>query len=299
MKLLTHYRNAQKMLHPEIMNWRENDINDSLFYSCRSTWYDPETYPARLHYHDYYELVIFQQGEIHYLCEGQVYHPRCGDVILIPPQRLHMSALNAASTLYKRHVFYLYPDALDAWGGRALLRFLEETREGGYLIRPEAREREALFSLLPQLDLALSQPERPEEAALARGLILQIFYLLNSASARIRPGSAGLPQAVRDIQTYVDAHFAEIASVEEVARHFYYSREYVSRLFKHYLHITAAEYILKRRVALSQSLIAQDTPLSDVCFQAGFRNLSTFIRSFRAVTQMTPSQYRQMLRKEE
>ena len=298
MKLLTHYRNAQKQRHPEIINWRENDINDSLFYSYRSTRYDPQTYPSSLHYHDYYELVIFEQGDIQYLCEGQMYHPQYGDVILIPPKHLHMSILAGEATCYRRHVFYLYADALKPLGGQALTGFLENRPRGKYLTRPSPALRDALLSLLPQLDEALKNAAQPEEKALANGYILQIFYLLNRAGLQNSRDGVCLPPAVREIQAYLDAHFSEDLTAGQVAERFYYSREYLSRLFRKYLHTTVGEYLLKRRVAHSQSLIARGAPLTEACFQSGFRNMSTFIRSFRAVADMTPSRYRSMLRRE-
>jgi AraC-like DNA-binding protein len=54
---------------------------------------------------------------------------------------------------------------------------------------------------------------------------------------------------------------------------------------------------MKRRVAKCQELILQDMPFIDIAYQVGFGSLSTFIRAFRSVTGMTPSEYRK-LRKE-
>ena len=122
--------------------------------------------------------------------------------------------------------------------------------------------------------------------------LLQIFYALNRASTQQYQDSAILPQSVLEIQRYIDENFAEIRSVSDIAGHFYYSREYMSRLFKQYFNTTVADYLRKRRVAYSCALMTQGMPLGDVCFAAGFENLSTFIRSFRAVTGMTPSAYR-------
>ena len=94
MKLLTHYLNSRPQQSPKLVNWRENSINDSLLYSCRSTAYNTQNYPSQLHYHDYFELVLFVEGDIRYICESQSYKPQYGDMILIPPKTLHMSMLD-------------------------------------------------------------------------------------------------------------------------------------------------------------------------------------------------------------
>ena len=84
--------------------------------------------------------------------------------------------------------------------------------------------------------------------------------------------------------------------VGEIAAHFFYSREYVSRLFKKYYDTTILDYIHKLRISKSRALIAEGMPMIDVCYAVGFSSLSTFIRAFRAATDMTPSEYRKIVR---
>lgn len=296
MKLLAHYISAIAKTHPEIINWRENYLNDSLFYSCRATHYDRSTYPSSLHYHDYYELVILEEGDIHYICEGDTFKPQKGDLIVIPPRRLHMSVIDADETLYKRHVFYLYPDALSAIGCDALMDFLANGNATHCLLSLPSSEKAMLLSLLSRLDCALAPAANKKDRALSLGLVIEVFYLLSHAQADVQSVSAHLPENVLRIQRYIDDHYAEISSVSQIAAHFYYSREYVSRLFKQHFNTTVADYITKRRIATSQTLIAKGLPLSDICYQVGFGSMTAFIRSFRSVTNMTPSQYRMMIK---
>ncbi|MBR5225821.1 MAG: helix-turn-helix domain-containing protein [Clostridia bacterium] len=296
MKLLAHYISAIAKTHPEIINWRENYLNDSLFYSCRATHYDRNTYPSSLHYHDYYELVILEEGDIHYISEGSTFKPQKGDLIVIPPRRLHMSAIDADETLYKRHVFYLYPDALSALGCDALTDFLISVNEARCQLSLPGAEKASLLSLLSRLDHALAPDADKKDRALSLGLVIEIFYLLSLAQADTASASAHLPENVLRIQQYIDDHYAEISSVSQIAAHFYYSREYVSRLFKQHFNTTVADYITKRRIATTQTLIAQGIPLSDICYRVGFGSMTAFIRSFRSVTNMTPSQYRMIIK---
>lgn len=295
MKLLSHYLNTQQANRHQVVNWRENYVGESLFYSFRSTEYSRSTYPAGLHYHEYYELVIFVEGDVRYICEHDTYRPQYGDVILIPPGKMHMSMIDADTTRYTRHVFYLYRDAFDHINCSALTDFL--TRDVGTFFRSTAdpNAQEFLFSLVNQLDGALIHQENPLEQSLALGLILQIFYHLNTGQYHLCPSDGHLPPNVRAIQRYLDEHFTQITSVSQVAAHFYYSREYVSRLFKQYFNTSVTDYLMKRRVAFSQKLIQQGASLTEACFQSGFSSLSAFIRAFHSVAGMTPSVYRKML----
>ncbi|MBQ3126415.1 MAG: helix-turn-helix domain-containing protein [Clostridia bacterium] len=291
MQLYTHYSTES---HQEAAaNWRENHLGDSLFYSCRSTHYDRAGYPSTLHYHDYYELVVFLEGDIRYLCEHETVCPNPGDIILIPPGRMHMSMLACEQTLYRRHVFYLYPDAFAPFCAEMLTDFL--TCVDGVHLTLAPTERAELLALLDRLDLALSAGEETRERGLAIGLVLQIFYLLGKARAVSSPDPSGLPDAVMEIRRYLDDHFTEISTVAEAAEQLYYSREHIARLFRRRLNTTVSDYIRTRRVAYSRSLIAEGVPLSEVCFRAGFGSLSAFNRAFRAVSGVTPSRYRASL----
>ena len=295
MKLLSHYLQNKNDPRHEITNWENDLINDSLCYSYRSTVYDMNTFPSSLHSHDYYELVIFVEGEINYVCESSVYSPKRGDVIIIPPGKFHMSKLKGERTHYKRHVFYLYPNAFDAVSP-SLADILIRTNEGVHFSM-ESREREEELLILAE-KLASSLKSRGDDLsrALAFGYIIEIFCLLNRKDIRHSGESERLPENILALQQYLDAHYSEINSVSEVAEHFFYSREYVSRLFKKYFDTTILDYIHKLRISKSRALIAEGMPIIDVCYAVGFSSLSTFIRAFRAATDMTPSEYRKIVR---
>ncbi|MBQ3228316.1 MAG: helix-turn-helix domain-containing protein [Clostridia bacterium] len=295
MKLLSHYLQNKNDPRHEITNWENDLINDSLCYSYRSTVYDMNTFPSSLHSHDYYELVIFVEGEINYVCESSVYSPKRGDVIIIPPGKFHMSKLKGERTHYKRHVFYLYPNAFDAVGA-SLSDILIRTNEGVHFSLSSREREEELLSLTEKLSSTLKNREDGLSRALAFGYIIEIFCLLNRKDIRHSGESERLPENILALQQYLDAHYTEIDSVSEVAEHFFYSREYVSRLFKKYYDTTILDYIHKLRISKSRALIAEGMPIIDVCYAVGFSSLSTFIRAFRAATDMTPSEYRRMVR---
>ena len=295
MKLLSHYLQNKNDPRHEITNWENDLINDSLCYSYRSTVYDVNTFPSSLHSHDYYELVIFVEGEINYVCESSVYSPKRGDVIIIPPGKFHMSKLKGERTHYKRHVFYLYPNAFDAVGA-SLADILIRTHEGVHFSLSSREREEELLTLTEKLSSALKKREDGLSRALAFGYIIEIFCLLNRKDIRHSGESERLPENILALQQYLDAHYTEINSVSEVAEHFFYSREYVSRLFKKYYDTTILDYIHKLRISKSRTLIAEGMPIIDVCYAVGFSSLSTFIRAFRTATDMTPSEYRRMVR---
>lgn len=297
MKLFSHYINHQVSVYPELMNWKNHIVTDLLSYSYRDTVYDRRTFPSNFHYHDYYEMVIFEEGDIRYVCDGAVYVPGYGDIILIPPGKFHMSAINCERTRYKRHVFYLYPSAFDAIGHGVLTAFLVQTQKGELLAPNSMESKRQLTDLLGHLKATSEKLPSPIENARMLAYVIQVFCLLGQDTGRPKNETAALPDNILALQHYIDRNFAQISSVSQIAQHFFYSREYVSRLFRKCFDTTISDYISKRRIAESQRLLMQNLPIIDIAYQVGFGSLSTFIRAFRSVTNMTPSEYRK-LRKE-
>lgn len=282
------------LFHQTPINWRAHYINDQMIYSPRSTHYSRDTFPESLHFHDYYEVLLYLEGDIRHICETNTFLPQRGDLLVVPPGCLHTSRITAEETQYTRHVFYLYPTAFDAYQGRSLLDFLDADHGRPFLSAFKGSALDHVLTLLEALDAALLS-DAPDDKALSQALIIQLFHIFNRQTRRDTRSDAYFPQNVVEIQKYLDEHFTEVSTVAEVAEHFFYSREYVSRLFKRHLNTTVADYVLNRRISHSQTLIAAGLPLIDVCFQSGFGSVSTFIRAFRSITGMTPSAYRKKI----
>lgn len=296
MELFSHYIHRTAFQTTETSSWKNHVLGEALLYSHRDTLYHRGSFPSNLHCHDYYELLIIERGEIRYTCESCTYTPHAGDVILIPPGKFHMSEIGADHTRYVRNVFYLYPSAFSQMGLDCLCDLLIR-REGEYVLSlPTADETTALLRLLERLQEALAAGDTPLERSLALSYVIQIFYLLNTALLQEQNATAALPQNVLQIKRYIDENYATVQSVAEVAQKFFYSREYTSRLFKKHFDVTMSGYIVKRRIAESQRLIANGCSVTDAAFAVGFGSHSAFIGAFRAETGMTPSVYRKQKR---
>ena len=297
MELLSHYIEYQSKTHTEKENWKNNIIGEGISYSHRDTEYDRITYPSNLHYHDYYEVVIFEGGEVSYLSEGRVYYPKRGDIIIIPPRKFHMSVINSEKTRYIRHVFYLYPFAFDKIGHGILTDFLKKVTAGELFVFNNLEDEQKFFEVLKSLSEVFDKELSHLENALGLSFVIQAFYLLNKETLVSKNEKVLLPKNIMALKEYVDRNFDSISSVTEVSNHFFYSREYVSRLFRKYFDTTISDYIMKKRISKSQELIVKEGSIIDVAYQVGFGSLSTFIRAFKSVTGITPSEYRKLSKK--
>ena len=101
-----------------------------------------------------------------------------------------------------------------------------------------------------------------------------------------------LPEAIRQIKDYIDENYTTLSGVEEIAAHFFYSREYLSRLFRRTLNTTVSDYLLDKKLTHSKHLLEHGDSVTEACFASGFHNMSSFIRNFRDYAGVLPSVYR-------
>lgn len=86
--------------------------------------------------------------------------------------------------------------------------------------------------------------------------------------------------------------------LSDVARHCGMSDSAFSRFFKKNTGHGFVRYLNRMRVNRACMLLAQsDMPVIDVCFEAGFNNLSNFNRQFLAISGNTPSEYRRQVKR--
>ncbi len=124
-------------------------------------------------------------------------------------------------------------------------------------------------------------------------------------------GSAKTPQDSReslplgesrakDAVIYIQEHYNEPISLDEIAAAIHVSRSECCRCFKRALHCTPFEYLMKYRIFMASMKICQDTgntlSFSDIAVSVGFNNVSYFNKLFKHFLKCTPSQYRKTLR---
>lgn len=92
---------------------------------------------------------------------------------------------------------------------------------------------------------------------------------------------------------YIDGHFSESISLEEISRVALLSQSYFSYLFKLITNKTFVEYLNSKRIEHAMDLLRNsDKLVVDVCFEAGFKNVNHFNRTFKNTVGLSPTEYR-------
>ena len=90
-------------------DWTDYIIDKNLIYSHRTNKYTKKTFTEGLHSHEYYELVVYIDGNINYITDNCVSKPEKYSVIWFLPDQMHTATLVSDSE-YERYVFYFSKD---------------------------------------------------------------------------------------------------------------------------------------------------------------------------------------------
>lgn len=149
--------------------------------------------------------------------------------------------------------------------------------------------------LFSEIISAFSFPSNNYELYLG-GKLLQLLYMLScEASSAENAGDGGKDIVMRGI-AYMDDHFTEDITLNDIAKSLNLSPIYFHQKFSHAMgRTTPYNYILNKRIDLAKKLLASSTiTLAEIAFQCGFSSQSYFGQVFKRKTNMTPYEYRKI-----
>jgi YesN/AraC family two-component response regulator len=91
----------------------------------------------------------------------------------------------------------------------------------------------------------------------------------------------------------IQEHYQEDITLESCAQLLSYHPVYVSRIFKREIGVTFSEYLSDYRMKMAKVMLeTTDLKISEIGERLQYKNISSFIRSYKKLYEITPGQYR-------
>ena len=255
-------------------------------------WYSDIPWRYESHDHSAVEVLLTLEGSVTYTVEDKLYHVRKGEVLIVPPDTLHSLSMGEGSS---RYLFLFEADPLMAMRDlKAMASYFHKP----FHLRDGSDAHVRIRELLLRAREAYEKREMMWNT-MCYSCILRVYATLGQRYlSGIKPRTGDNmrnmdSEVINAVMTYINNHYREELSLEDVARFAGFSRYYFSRSFKRQTGYSFKDYLCQKRLQVAMDLLIRtNRSMRDVAIESGFGSVATFNRVFREKKGCTPTQYR-------
>ena len=159
-----------------------------------------------------------------------------------------------------------------------------------------------IMKVYSMLDVLASQTERFEQFLCFLKILNELSLaddsrvLASTAFAKVDGDVES--RRIHRVKQYIHEHYSEEIRLEELSSLAGMSTSAFCRFFKTHTGRTVMDYVIDIRLGNAARLLVDTTaPISEICWQCGFNNLSNFNRIFKAKRGYTPRDFRTLFKK--
>jgi len=258
------------------------------------------------HSHEFFEFFYVTKGSnLHYL-DGKEEVIKEGDIILLSPGKVHAlkgkrdKEFEIINCIFLPNLLENHSYLVRNMKGFMELLYLEPFSKGYKLLHLTGSTDIKVRIILEEL-IAENKNTTKDSAAIIKVLLAD---LLVSVVRYFEEQKKGLPSKTKTLTKkahaiiksieYIDKNFKEEIKLEDISlQKTGITKEYFCSIFKKITGRTFTEYISNLRVDYASKLLTgTQKPVSEICFESGFKDLSYFNRTFKAIKGITPNEYR-------
>lgn len=130
--------------------------------------------------------------------------------------------------------------------------------------------------------------------SLAENLVadqVQVFKQLQSIRSVKPETRRELCRRILQGKEFIDSHFTQSLTIEQIARAAGMSEYHFFRLFKQTIGVSPYQYILAKRLKTASQLLKSDYSVSDVAITMGFSDIYSFSKAFKKHFGVSPTNY--------
>lgn len=238
------------------------------------------------HTHECFEIVLVKKGDFYYHYENSTIHIGANTCVITPPQVYHY--YEASNDMdYERYIILLKNKAFQ---NRINISKVEAVNIKNSLI---------LQSIFDMLDYYITHYKNLAKEDILNDLIqlkldelatnLQFISYFDTSDFIAHPDTSTPDLLLNAILDYINNNLSKIKHLEDIAKYFSISKNYLFQLFKRQLKITPNQYINQKRIIYAKILIDNGEKLSYVAHKCGYDDYTCFYRNYLKYFKSPPS----------
>ena len=236
------------------------------------------------HTHNHTELFFIVSGKGQFLIQDQVFPVGVNNLVIINPNVSHTEdSINAQPLEY----IVLGIDGIE---------LATSANSNGQFCILDHFESVEISSCLRNILREMEQKNTGYKDICQAYMEILIIRLMRNTALTVQAEhqvSSGNQQCAA-IKRYIDLHFKEPLTLEQLSEESHMNKYYLSHAFKREYGISPINYLISRRIDESKYLLAEtDLSMSQIAQLLGFSSLSYFSQVFRKTHGTSPMEFRQ------
>ncbi len=267
--------------HEKVKYWR--DLNLTSLELLRATYI---THSFAPHAHEGFAIGVVSRGVATTSYRRQLYQIPAGAIIVINPGEMHTGA-PASDQGWSYRMFY--PTALTMQ--QVASNLAGQPRDVPFFPSPVIFD-DYLAYLLANIHLTFEAQGSP---LLEReSLFWWVMTYMIMTYADDPPSLPAMPperRCVARVKDYIEAHYADDISLNELGEMVHFNACHLLRLFSKTVGIPPHAYLNQVRIQRAKRLLSGGCSIADAACQTGFTDQSHLTKRFKRVYGITPGQY--------
>ena len=284
MKIIHRY-NSEERQHFFMNQGHSFKVKPKLLYSGilsqQKGWKDI------LHIHNFAEILFVSKGRGQIICDDKTYGIERGDIIVYNAGQGHMEQSSDSDPL---ELLFIGLDKIEISGLPRNCLITSETNN--VLPTGDMEETFAMFFSTVIDEMASKDTFYTEIAKnVCNALVMYLYRLINRYNniADLYSEKSSLD----DVLIYIDTHYLEQITLDEIATACHISKYYLSHMFSDIKKQTVMQYIIAKRLENAKMLLnTTNMTVESIAFASGFNNTSYFSRAFKEQYGVSPLSYR-------
>ncbi len=269
------------------------DLNPTLLFACKNLC----TAPIDRHAHDYTEMFIILSGQQTIVWNDKPFELGIGDVLICNPGDYHRELVsNPMDPALRFIVGFSHYQFRDMPADRIVL-------PEGPVLRLSSPARKNVISLCFDM-VAEGYTGQMGQYFMQKAYLIQllIWIMRDALGTSLEKGeqsryafdSYGKTYAVKQIRRYLEEHYPEKISLDQIARNMYLSSVYISKIFKEETGETPINYLIKIRLEKAREYLENPggESIKEIAEKVGYDDAYHFSKLFKKYYGEAPAFYK-------
>ena len=269
----------------------DNDVTFMVggIFSAQKGWQHSDRY-----HHGDYELILCTKGSLYITVQNTQYKLNQNDVLFVPPYQLMTGTRPSSEDVEFYWLHFILPKDTMTFKGTNLESLPINGQQPNVCVIPQQFQLTNTDHFIVFIHQLLSSDlQNIYDRKIANCLATMILMEISKSIFNRLTDKTNNVERIDRLKEWIRVNLYKSPTVMDMAEEVQLNPQYLSKLFKKVTGIPPKQYLLQLKIQTAQSLLIRtNLSIKEIASNAYFENEKLFMRQFKKICGVTPSNYR-------